>query len=69
MNTVSNVPLPGLAPELPLASATVLPEHRRSLNKLKDLLVSIYAYGVLLFGLLVPVVLGGWYKFFGPGSF
>lgn len=69
MNTVSNVPLPGLAPHLVLPTiAVATPEHRRVLRRLKDTLVSIYAYGVLLFGLLFPIVLATWYAFFGPAT-
>ncbi len=70
MNAVSNIPLPGLAPELPLHPAAVVatPEHKRALRKLKDILVSIYAYGVLLFGLLFPVVLAVWHVLFAPAT-
>ncbi len=70
MNAVSNVPLPGLAPVPPLhpAIAVTQPGFRRTLRKLKDILVSIYAYGVLLFGLTFPIVLAVWYTFFGPAT-
>ncbi len=68
MNAVSNIPLPGLAPVPPLHPASVVaqPGFRRALRKLKDILVSIYAYGVLAFGLFFPIVLATWYVFFGP---
>lgn len=68
MNAVSNIPLPGLAPELPLQPASAMPEHGRALRRLKDILVSIYAYGVLLFGLLFPLVLAAWHVMFGPAA-
>ncbi len=70
MNAVSNIPLPGLAPELPLRPATVVAESElgRALRKLKDILVSIYAYGLLLFGLTFPIVLAVWHAFFGPAT-
>ncbi len=70
MNAVSNAPLPGLAPVPPLhpATAVTIPEHKRVLRKLKDILVSIYAYGVLLFGVFFPVVLAVWHTFFGPAT-
>lgn len=67
MNTVSNIPVPGLAPAVPLPSATpvVLPDHKRALRKLKDRLLSIYAYGLLSFGLLFPFALAAWTVLFG----
>lgn len=70
MNAVSKLPLPGLAPELPLQPAPVaaMPEHGRMLHRLKDILVSIYAYGLLLFGLLFPFVLAAWHALFGPAA-
>ena len=70
MNAVSNVPLPGLAPVPLLHPTTVVAPHgfRRALRQLKDILVSIYAYGVLLFGLFFPIVLAVWHAFFGPAT-
>lgn len=70
MNAVSNIPLPGLAPVPPLhpATAAVIPEYKRTLRQLKDILVSIYAYGLLLFGLLFPILGAAWYTFFGSGT-
>lgn len=66
MNAVSNAPLPGLAPGLPPqpAIAVALPEHKRGLRMLKDILISIYAYGLLLVGICTPFVLAAWHKFF-----
>ena len=70
MNAVSNVPLPGLAPVPPLHPATAVAPHgfRRALRTLKDILVSIYAYGVFAFGVFFPIALAVWYAFFGPES-
>ena len=70
MNTVSNLPLPGLAPELPLTTpATVATLKRKySIAWLKDVLVSIYAYGLLLTGILFPPLGAAWHAFFGPGA-
>ena len=67
MNAVSNIPLPGLAPVPPLSPATVvaLPEYRRVLREVKDVLVSIYAYGLLLFGIFFPFAGAAWHVFFG----
>ena len=70
MNAVSNIPLPGLAPVPPLHPATVvaLPEYKRALRLIKDVLVSIYAYGLLLFGLLFPPLGAAWHVFFGSAA-
>ena len=70
MNTVSNVPLPGLAPELPIqpASAVSTSAQRRALYRLKDIVVTIYAYGLLLFGLLFPFVLAAWQAMSGSAA-
>lgn len=69
MNTVSNIPGPGLAPELPLPPAAIAfsPEHKRTLRELKDILITIYAYGLLSFGLFFPFALAAWTAFFGSG--
>jgi len=70
MNTVSNLPLPGLTPEIPLQppAAVVTFQGKLLRQKLKDILVSIYAYGLLLTGLLAPPLGAAWHVFFGPGA-
>ena len=70
MNTVSNVPLPGLAPEVPLqpASTVTASDQGRVLHRLKDIVVTIYAYGLLLFGLLFPFVLAAWQAMSGSAA-
>ena len=70
MNAVSNAPLPGLAPTPPLSATVAVsrPEFRSRLHKLKDTLITIYAYGVLGFGLLFPFVLAAWYGIFAPAG-
>ena len=71
MNIQANFPQPGLAPSLSVnpaaAIAAVVPmPHRSTLHRIKDLLVSIYAYGLLAFGVFFPPLLAAWYMTFGP---
>ena len=74
MNTVADTPLPGLAPEpalqsAPAAIAAVAPALRKSkLLRIKDILVTIYAYGLLGFGVFFPFVLAAWAAFFMPAG-
>lgn len=74
MNTVADTPLPGLAPEpstQPAAAviAAVVPHLRNSTpHRVKDILVTIYAYGLLGFGVFFPFVLAAWAAFFMPAG-
>jgi hypothetical protein len=74
MNTVAETPLAGLAPEAPqqpavAAMAAVVPQLRKStLNRVKDALVTIYAYGLLGFGIFFPFVLAAWAVLFKPAG-
>ena len=76
MSTMVDTPVPGLAPELsvqpaagPSAAAVVLPPYvgKWTRRRVKDILVAIYAYGLLAFGLLFPLVLAAWAAIFKPG--
>jgi hypothetical protein len=66
MNTVAETPLPGLAPEpcpqsVAAAMAAVVPQLQRpALHRIKDTLVTVYAYGLLGFGVFFPFVLAAW---------
>lgn len=77
MNTLANAPVPGLVPELPVKTlsavadlaAGVVPNPRSwTIQRVKDVAVSIYAYGLLGFGLLFPPTLMAWYLLFGPAA-
>lgn len=74
MSTVADAPVPGLAPEVPVPPAAVIPvativpsARRLTARRVKDILVSIYAYGLLAFGVFFPLVLAAWAAFFKPG--
>lgn len=75
MNTVADPPVPGLAPELseqPAAdsvAAALAPDlHKWTWHRVKDTLVTIYAFGILGFGLLFPFALAAWFTFIGPAG-
>ena len=69
-------PLPGKLPELSVEpviarvaeiAAAVTPSSPRSTwRKVKDILIIVYAYGLLAFGFLFPWVLAAWTALFGP---
>jgi len=78
MNTLAHPPVPG---QLPAASvepviakvadiaAAVVPSPRASdWDRLKDAIVTIYAYGLLAFGIFFPMLLAIWHMFFGPAT-
>lgn len=75
MNTLATPPVSGLVSEFsakPVAAVTdaalgLLPESRvGSLRRTKDVLVTIYAYGLLGFGVFFPFLLAAWKLLFGP---
>ena len=74
MTSVADTSLQGLAPEPSLqptaaAMAAVVPNLRKSnLQRIKDIAVTIYAYGLLGFGLFFPFVLAAWAAFFMPAG-
>jgi hypothetical protein len=74
MDTVADTSLPGLAPEpsrqnAAAAIAAAVPDLRESnLHRIKDILVTVYAYGLLGFGLFFPFVLAAWAAFFVPAG-
>ena len=80
MNTLADTPLPGLVPDpavqpaaavsavTALATETVSKLPVWSFNRAKDLLVTIYAYGLLAFGILFPLLLAAWKLFLSPDA-
>ena len=80
MNTLADAPVAGPAPKLaeqPAAAlsavvdlaATVVPELPGSTwHRVKDLLVTIYAYGLLAFGVFFPLLLAAWRGIFEPAA-
>ena len=80
MNTTANAPVPGSARELaekPAAAlsavadlaATVVPDLPGSTwERVKDILVTIYAYGLLAFGIFFPLLLVAWRVIFEPAA-
>lgn len=76
MNTLATPPVPGKLPELSVEpviakvaeiAAAVAPSSPRSTwRKVKDILVIVYAYGLLAFGIFFPFVLAAWTALFGP---
>ncbi len=77
MNTMADTPVPGLAPELPVqpaaavadVAARVVPTLPRSTRgRIKDTLLTIYAYGLLGFGLFFPLLLAAWHVLFAPAT-
>lgn len=80
MNIMADAPVPGSAPDLAekpaaalsavadLASivAPILPDS--NWHRVKDTLVAIYAYGLLAFGVLFPLLLAAWAVTFGPSA-
>jgi hypothetical protein len=50
-------------------AAAVMPSPRASAwYRLKDAIVTIYAYGLLAFGIFFPMLLAIWHMFFGPAA-
>jgi hypothetical protein len=74
MNTVADTPVPGLAPDsvppaVAAGAAVVAPDsHQWTWYRLKDILVTIYAFGLLGFGLLFPFLLVAWAVIFEPAG-
>lgn len=80
MNTTADASLPGPAPELaekPAAAlsavadlaASVVPELPGSTwDRVKDVLVTIYAYGLLAFGVFFPLLLAAWRVIIEPAA-
>jgi len=80
MNIMADAPIPGSAPDLaekPAAAlsavadlvSTVVPKlHESTWHRVMDALVVIYAYGLLAFGVLFPLLLAAWSVTFGPNT-
>lgn len=73
MNILANTPAPGLVPIVSVHhsaanfAATAIPKVSEStMHRVKDTVVTIYAYGLLAFGMLFPVVLVVWKLMTGP---
>jgi hypothetical protein len=67
MNTVADTPVPGLAPDSVPPAVAVAPDARKwTWHRVKDILVTIYAFGLLGFGLLFPFLLAAWSVIFEP---
>lgn len=77
MNTLADLPVSGHRPDLSVQPQTataaavseiatiVVPNLRKwNLRRVKDLLIAIYAYGLLAFGICFPLALAAWAKFF-----
>lgn len=72
MNTLTDTPVSVQQPDFPAQpeTATIAASNPRMRNsrRLKELLVMIYAYGLLGFGILFPLLLAAWAAFFAPDS-
>lgn len=80
MNITADAPVPGSVPELaekPAAAlsavadlaATVVPDLPASTwERVKDILVTTYAYGLLAFGIFFPLLLVAWRVIFEPAA-
>jgi hypothetical protein len=78
MNTMANSPVAGQVPELSvkpvvasvadIAVAVGLQPSASTWSKVTDTLTTIYAYGLLAFGLFFPLLLAAWHVFFGPAA-
>jgi hypothetical protein len=77
MNTLANAPVPGLAPLPAVAPESVVAEIVAAASpiprsstwcRVKDILVMIYAYGLLGFGLFFPLLLAAWSLFLKPAA-
>ena len=80
MNTLTDTPVAGRQLDLsvqPRAAAAavaeiatgVAPQMRKwDSRRVKDLLVMVYAYGLLGFGIFFPLLLAAWAAFFVPES-
>jgi hypothetical protein len=75
MNALANPPVPGLVSDFPVkpvaavsdAAIEMLPRSSDwTLERIKDVLMTIYALGLLGFGVLFPFVLVAWKLLFGP---
>ena len=78
MNTLANSPVTGHVPAVSVKpviatvtdiAAAVVPKPRAAAwRKAMDTLVTIYAYGLLGFGLFFPWLLAAWYAVFGSAA-
>jgi hypothetical protein len=78
MNTLGNSPAPGHLPHpsvepviariADIAAAVVPAPRASSWHRLKDTLVTIYAYGLLGFGIFFPFILAAWHVLFEPAA-
>jgi len=80
MNTLADIPVSGLAPEhsvQPAVTAATITEITAKAvpdlatptwRRVRDILVAVYAYGLLAFGIFFPIVLAVWAEYFGPGA-
>lgn len=80
MSTLADSPVAGHQPDSSVPSlaaaatvaeiATVVTPNLRKWNRrrIKDILVTTYAYGLLAFGVLFPLLLAAWSAFFWPDS-
>ena len=76
MNTLTDTPVSVQQPDFPAQpeivaeTATLAAPNPRQRNsrRLKELLVMTYAYGLLGFGILFPLLLAAWAAFFAPDS-
>ena len=76
MNTLTDSPVSVQQPDFPARPEVVAeivtiaaPNLRKwDSRRIKDLLVMIYAYGLLGFGILFPLLLAAWAAFIAPDS-
>lgn len=75
MNTLASNPVPGLAPVSPVkpavAAGPAVAEpvgFRWTWRRIREILVMVYAYGLLGFGLFFPFLLAAWSLFVKPAS-
>ena len=76
MNTLTDSPVSLQLPDFPVQPEAVAEPatiaapilRKRDLRRLKELLVMTYAYGLLGFGMLFPLLLAAWAAFFAPDS-
>lgn len=68
MNTAADAPLPGLAPDVSVhpAAAVIHKTRKWTVHRMKDVLITVYAFGLLGFGLLFPFILAAWSMIFWP---
>jgi len=78
MNTLAHSPAAGqlsavsvepvIAKVADIAAAVVPSPRASAWCRLKDAVVTIYAYGLLAFGIFFPLMLAIWHLFFGPAA-